>query len=128
MAHRSAPTAEDAPALRQPSRPEPVLPIGGRRFDGAVAALLVLLLAGFYVDLWAHAHGRTDNTFFTPWHAGLYSMLAAVGLFLAGAVLRNHQRGAPWRLSLPPGYGLSMLGVGVFLVGGVADLIWHLIF
>src|SRR5438128_2736404 len=50
------------------------------RFDWAMAVLSTLLVAGFYLDLWAHAHGRSDNTFFTPWHAVLYSMLAAVGV------------------------------------------------
>jgi len=49
------------------------------RFNWAMAVLSTVLVGGFYLDLWAHAHGRTDNTFFTPWHAVLYSMLAAVG-------------------------------------------------
>ena len=93
-----------------------------------MAGLSTLLLGGLYLDLWAHAHGRTDNTFFTPWHAVLYAAMAVVGIFLGATALRSRQRGAAWRQTLPPGYGLSLIGVGLFAVGGVADLIWHVIF
>jgi hypothetical protein len=43
-------------------------------------------------------------------------------------MLRNLVRGYPWRLALPPGYGLSLLGALVFWLGGVSDLIWHTLF
>jgi hypothetical protein len=36
--------------------------------------------------------------------------------------------GTPWSHALPPGYGLSLLGAGIFAVSGVGDLIWHLLF
>src|SRR5256886_12051043 len=98
------------------------------RFDWAMAILSTVLVGGFYLDLWAHAHGRTDNTFFTPWHAVLYSMLAAVGIFLSIKAWRAWHRGAPWWESLPAGYGLSLVGVALLALGGVADLVWHLLF
>jgi len=98
------------------------------RFNWAMAVLSTVLVGGFYLDLWAHAHGRTDNTFFTPWHAVLYSMLAAVGIFLSIAAWRAWHRGAPWWESLPAGYGLSLVGVALFALGGVADLVWHVLF
>ena len=98
------------------------------RFDWAMAILSTVLVGGFYLDLWAHAHGRTDNTFFTPWHAVLYSMLAAVGAFLSVTAWRRWHRGAPWWESLPAGYGLSLVGVALFALGGGADLIWHVLF
>ena len=98
------------------------------RFDWAMAILSTVLVGGFYLDLWAHAHGRTDNTFFTPWHAVLYSMLAAVGIFLSITAWRAWHRGAPWWESLPAGYGLSLVGVALFALGGVADLVWHVLF
>ena len=98
------------------------------RFNWAMAVLSTVLVGGFYLDLWAHAHGRTDNTFFTPWHAVLYSMLAAVGIFLSIAAWRAWHRGAPWWRSLPAGYGLSLAGVALFALGGLADLLWHVLF
>lgn len=103
-------------------------PTRSTRFDWSVAGLSTLLVAGFYLDLWAHAHGRTDNTFFTPWHAVLYTMLAVVAVFLSVAAYRSWKGGAPWYESLPPGYGLSLLGVALFGLGGVADLVWHAFF
>jgi len=93
-----------------------------------MAVLSTVLVGGFYLDLWAHAHGRTDNTFFTPWHAVLYSMLAAVGVFLSITAWRAWRRGAPWWQRLPAGYGLSLVGVALFALGGVADLVWHVLF
>ena len=84
------------------------------RFNWAMAVLSTVLVGGFYLDLWAHAHGRTDNTFFAHWHAVLYSMLAAVGIFLSIAAWRTWHRGAPWWESLPAGYGLSLVGVALF--------------
>src|SRR2546423_6812701 len=121
LANRASSMATETSPTRYVPKPRPATRDASNRFDWAMAVLSGLLVAGFYLDLWAHAHGRTDNTFFTPWHAVLYGMLVAVGLFLAGAALRAHRRGAPWRLSLPPGYDLSLLGIGLFLVGGVAD-------
>jgi len=44
-----------------------------------------------------------------------------------GAAL-HHARGAPWGRALPPGYGLSLAGAGVFAASGVGDLLWHLLF
>ena len=103
-------------------------PRASTQFDCAMAGLSTLLVGGFYLDLWAHAHGRTDNTFFTPWHAVLYSMLAVIGVFLSLVAWRAWKRGVPWYNSLPPGYGLSLVGVVLFAAGGVADLIWHAFF
>ena len=59
------------------------------RLDVGMAILSVLLVGGFFVDLWAHSHGRVDESFFTPWHAILY---AAAGLF--GGILSNDKRRA----------------------------------
>jgi hypothetical protein len=38
------------------------------------------------------------------------------------------RRGLPLRESVPTGYELSLLGAGIFLVGGVADMAWHIVF
>lgn len=41
--------------------------------DWAVAGLSAGVIVGFYVDLWAHEHGRVGDMFLTPWHAILYA-------------------------------------------------------
>ena len=106
------------------SRPAP----GGMRFDWIVSVLCTILVGGIYLDGWAHAHGKVDGTFFTPWHAVLYSGFAIAGAFLVLNLLRNRVKGYPWLEALPPGYSISLLGVIIFAVGGVLDLIWHILF
>src|SRR5438034_11166723 len=128
LANRASTMATQTSARPSVPKSRPARGHASTRFDWAMAILSTVLVGGFYLDLWAHAHGRTDNTFFTPWHAVLYSMLAAVGIFLSIAAWRRWHRGAPWWESLPAGYGLSLVGVALFALGGVADLVWHVLF
>jgi Tol biopolymer transport system component len=90
--------------------------------------LSVLLVGGFFIDLWAHSHGRVDDTFFTPWHGLLYAAAGLFGGVLLGLALRGRRNGSPWSSSLPAGYGLSLVGAGLFLASGLADLVWHELF
>ena len=49
-------------------------PTGGRWFDLPVALLSLWLMLGTYLDGFAHLNiPDTIDTFFTPWHAVLYS-------------------------------------------------------
>jgi hypothetical protein len=98
------------------------------RFDGAMALLSAVFLTGLFIDGWAHAHGRVDQSFFTPWHAVFYAGYAAVASALGVSLVRNRARGYPWRQGVPAGYELSLLGALVFGVGGAGDMIWHLLF
>jgi hypothetical protein len=75
-------------------------------------------VTGLYLDGYAHTHELPD-TFFTPWHGVIYSGYLVAALFLVGTFLLRRFR------SMPTGYGLSLIGAGVFFIGGVADLIWH---
>jgi hypothetical protein len=86
------------------------------------------LLAGAYLDSWAHRHLARLETFFTPWHAVLYSGMFAILAFLAITALRNRERGSGLGQVLPAGYGLSLVGCVLFGIGGVIDLFWHLKF
>lgn len=115
-----------ATAARQPVEQTP-LPgrSGSSAFDPVMAFLSLVLVSGFYLDLWAHNHGRVDDTFFTPWHAFLYAGAGAIGGLLVGKAWGARSRGERWQEWLPPGYGLSLIGFAVFLVGGVVDLGWH---
>ena len=98
------------------------------RIDWVLAGLSVWLIGGFYVDLWAHAHGKVDNTFFTPWHAFLYTGAALFGVVLALVAIFGKPRGIPVREVLAPPYRIAFLGAVLFVVAGVLDLIWHAIF
>jgi len=102
--------------------------IGGLRFDWLMSILGFVFVAGLYLDGWAHAHGQVDQTFFTPWHAVLYSGFLINAAILLGVLYLNHARGASWQRAIPRGYELSLLGVPLFTIGGVGDAIWHTLF
>jgi hypothetical protein len=102
--------------------------VATRQFEWVVVVLCTWLLAGAYLDSWAHRHLASLETFFTPWHAVLYSGMFAILAFLAITALRNRGRGHSAGQVLPAGYGLSLLGCVLFGVGGVIDMFWHLRF
>jgi hypothetical protein len=108
-------------ALRETSS----MRLGGLRFDWAVVVLCAWFMGGVYLDGWAHNHLRDLETFFTPWHAVLYSGFGAVTAFLLAAAAWNHRHGQPWQQALPAGYGLSLLGSLIFALAGVGDMVWH---
>jgi hypothetical protein len=108
------------PKMRASSNPPSSL-----AFDWLMAALAALVMAGVIQDGWAHAHGLVDQSFFTPWHAILYSCMALSGVVLAAVGLRNLARGYAFRNGLPYGYWTSAIGVLLFATGGVFDLVWH---
>jgi hypothetical protein len=83
-----------------------------------VALSSVWFATGLYLDGWAHTHELPDS-FFTPWHGVIYSGFSLAALFLVATFLRTR-----W-LGMPTGYRLSLVGVALFLIGGVADLLWH---
>ena len=101
---------------------------GGLRFDWEVIAFCTWLVLGGYSDAWAHNHVPSLETFFTPWHGVLYTGLLVTIIFLVGTYIRNRRRGYSWNKALPHGYGLSLIGVAFFALGGVGDLIWHTLF
>lgn len=102
--------------------------IGGKGFDIAIITATLWLLLGSYSDAWAHIHLDRLETFFTPWHALLYSGVLVVAIVMIGSVLINRWRGADWLQSIPLGYGGTLLGVLCFFLVGVGDMTWHLLF
>ena len=86
------------------------------------------MIAGAYLDSWAHNHVPELETFFTPWHAVLYSGFVAAAVVLLVAFFGGRRRGLPWGAAVPRGYRLSLVGLGLFFVGGVGDGFWHELF
>jgi hypothetical protein len=103
-------------------------PRGSLRFDWLMLLVGMWPLAGALTDANAHINEPKLETFFTPWHALLYSGVLAVGLTIGYVAWRNHQRGYAWTRAVPPGYGLTLVGVGILGVAGIGDLIWHSLF
>jgi hypothetical protein len=120
MSTAIAPQSPQGPPL-PPHRPR------ARPFDGLMSALATWCLSGGFLDAWAHTHGVAES-FFTPWHALFYTGLLAVCTVLGATIGQHHRRGAPWRGAVPAGYGGAVLGVGLMMVGGLGDLLWHTAF
>jgi hypothetical protein len=99
-----------------------------RRFDWLMAILSLYFVGGLYLDGWAHQHGKVDESFFTPWHAVLYSGQILLVTILLAVLVRNVWRGSTLREALPRGYNLSLAGVLLWFIGGPGDLIWHTLF
>lgn len=93
----------------------------GWRADLLSALLGAWLLGGLFVDGWAHQNLRALETFLTPWHALFYSG------FLANAAWMSWVAGRE-RAAVARGYGLGLVGVGVFALGGFGDMLWHVRF
>ncbi|MFC4811019.1 hypothetical protein [Paenibacillus sp. GCM10023250] len=88
----------------------------------------VWLIAGVFVDGFAHNHGAVE-TFFTPWHAILYSGFMASAIWMGWLLLQaKRASGVSWTEAAPAGYGLGLIGVGLFLLGGLGDMYWHTVF
>ncbi len=99
------------------------------RFDWIMLAGATWLVAGMAIDGWAHNTIRPlIDTFFTPWHAILYSGYLATSAVLVVTVARNSSRGLTWRDALPRGYEGALVGVVVFGVAGLLDMVWHVVF
>jgi hypothetical protein len=109
-------------------RARPAIMVGGPRYDALMAGLCGLFQAGAYLDLWAHVHRPELETFFTPWHAVLYSGFFAVAAATAAPLLLRRRPGTSWSRALPAGYDWSLIGILVFFLGGVLDMLWHTVF
>jgi hypothetical protein len=95
-----------------------------RRMNWAADLVTLLLTAwligGLFLDGWAHNTRPQLETFFTPWHAVFYSGFAAIAAWICWSIWR--------RRGVPAGYGPALVGVTIFLVSGVGDMLWHLAF
>ncbi len=93
-------------------------------FDYATSICCLWIVAGFFLDAWAHGHVPIEN-FFTPYHAAFYSGMLALVLVVAGFAMHHRSYGKPWRDCIPQPYHLALLGFPIFVVAGIGDLIWH---
>ncbi|MDQ1057324.1 hypothetical protein QFZ23_001225 [Arthrobacter globiformis] len=95
------------------------------RRDLVTELLGLWLLLAVFLDGWAHLHLPGLETFFTPWHAALYSGMLATAAWTAAVIWRNRTPGQPLAQAVPPGYRGTAVGVVLFAVAGGLDLLWH---
>ncbi len=139
----------DTVGVSLPTVKEKTRAVSSLRFDWIMVVVSVWWLGGLFIDGWAHSNIPQLETFFTPWHAVLYSGYLAVAITLIVKILqnlrqsavstggtapslvmlvRNNLPGNRWTQAIPTGYELSLLGVAIFGVSGIGDLTWHIIF
>lgn len=86
-------------------------------------------MGGLFLDGWAHNHVPALESFFTPWHAVFYSGYGASLLTLILIIMwRKKKANTSILQSIPFGYRGAVAGAGIFILGGMGDLLWHEIF
>jgi hypothetical protein len=98
------------------------------RDDGITIFLGLWLMAGVFIDGWAHNSRTLVESFFTPWHAILYAGYGASSAWLCWLLLAQRRAGRIGFAAIPLGYGLGFVGALIFGLGGLGDMVWHVIF
>ncbi len=111
----------------EPTQTRTAARIKQQRFDWIAVILSLWMVGGLHLDGWAH-HTVEVESFFTPWHGVLYSGFAAVSAAIVGMSIYNYRQARNWQTAVPSGYHLSLAGIGLFLAGGVGDMLWHILF
>lgn len=81
------------------------------------------MVIGLYLDGWSHQANKPE-TFFTPWHALLYSGFGAAVAYSGYMTMRDGRTGSVPQIADDR---VTTLGVAVFSVGAIGDFLWHTI-
>lgn len=94
--------------------------VSGTPLDWGFVALSGVLVGAGYYDAWINRHPPLPD-----WeHVPLQAAWLAVTLYLSGAALLGWRRNRSLQLIVPDGYGLSVAGCAVVLVGVVISGWW----
>src|SRR5688500_15625106 len=80
-------------------------------FEWGVAFFATWFVVGLYLGGWAHIHDLPE-TFFTPWHAMIYSGVLGAARVLVGTAFVAWRHGAPFL----PVRSLKRRPIGVFVL------------
>ena len=89
---------------------------------GCYSLLVLWLIIGLAVDTRSHRESDSIDSFFTRSHALGYAAGTATSIYLLYLVRRYR---SAQRFSLPTGLEAAVAGIGMYVVGGIGDLIWH---
>jgi hypothetical protein len=114
----------DAPRQAQdPSRPRMLW-----RQDLITCMLATWLIQGLTMDAWAHTNQTKLETVVTPWHALFYGGFVVTAAWICFQIRSNIKDGRVGIAAVPVGYGVALIGMGLFFLSGVGDQIWHAVF
>jgi hypothetical protein len=91
----------------------------------ALACLVTLVTLGLAIDTRSHRESADLDTFFTRAHALGYAAGTGCAVLLLLVVRRRQSAGARGFRAIPLGFESAVAGIGVYVAGGVGDLIWH---
>ncbi len=114
-------------SIIKPSATKERTKIKQHHFDWVAILFSIWMVAGLHLDAWAHNTVEVES-FFTPWHGVLYSGFVAVAIAIISMSLYNYRQVGSWKTAVPTGYSPSLLGITIFLAGGVGDMLWHIAF
>ncbi len=93
---------------------------------GIYSLLVFWLVLGLAVDTRSHRESASIDTFFTGSHALGYAGGTATSVYLLYLVRKYRPiNGSQRRFSVPGGLEAPVAGIGMYLLGGLGDLIWH---
>jgi len=101
------------------------LPLNDRSKRVVPLSLSLWIVSGVYLDVWSHTRAAIES-FFSPWHAILYSGWLVTALWVIwplARALREEHRPAAEAVDV-----LSVAGVVTFAMGGITDMLWHTAF
>ncbi len=137
-----SPSSEDHPSphttVQTPQASEPaggqspevrggIAGISDDQLDTWVTALVLASVGGLILDVQSHIGGLdfAEEGFLTPEHSIIYGGVIGAMLLVGGIILARKRRGLDWQTAIPDGYGLGLVGLGLFVVGGPSDFVWH---
>jgi hypothetical protein len=96
------------------------------RDELVTCALGTWMLSGLYLDGWAHRNRDLQDSITTPWHAIFYAGYICFATWIVLLVARRRRDGHRGLEAIPLGYGVALLGIATFTLGGAGDQVWHL--
>jgi len=109
------------------TRSEKPWPAPESRLDWLAAIAGIWIMAGTFADGHQHVYESVES-FFTPYHAVIYSGGLFAFVVFALEALKNRRRGYPLRYAVPRAYSYWLFGAALFVLSGFGDLIWHQVF
>jgi hypothetical protein len=97
--------------------------------DLVMALAAAWLTTGMVLDTFAHSRNSGPESFFTPWHLVLYTGYVAAAAWIVYLLVNAHRtEGRTGSAAVPHGYGPAVIALPAFLVFGLFDMLWHLVF